>query len=118
MLRHLPRIAFLKATIMNLNSKSCLLFVTASISIAAPAAAADNRLIPPKPRDGLESSATLYSGLFKASDGFTDRWVIGSYANVYRGGTGLHSDVVYVNREDNAFFGAFGLASVTLRVNS
>lgn len=95
---------------MKFDRKSCLLFSAASLSIAAPAGAADRRLVSVRPSDGLESSATLYSGYFNANNGFSDRWVIGSYANLYRGATGLHSDIVYVNREDNAFFGAFGLS--------
>jgi hypothetical protein len=95
---------------MNMNPKSCLLFAALTLTLVGPAAAANPRLIPAKPSDALESSATLYSGLFKASDGYSDRWVVGSYANVYRGDFGLHSDVVYVNREVNAFFGAFGLS--------
>jgi hypothetical protein len=87
-----------------------MLLLTAAALPTAPAFAAAVQTGTPPAKDGLESSATLYGGAFGASNGVANRWVIGSYANLYREGTGFHSDVVYVNREDNAFFGAFGLS--------
>ena len=106
----LPLPSHMKAPNMNPVSKPILLIAAAALVATAPVSAADRPKLPEAADSALESSGTIYSGLFGATNGYSDRWVIGSYANLYRGGTGLHSDLVYVNREDNAFFGAFGLS--------
>jgi hypothetical protein len=91
-------------------AKPILLFAALALVAASPGSAAIGPKAPGEKDRALESSSTIYSGLFRANNGYHDRWVIGSYANLSRGGTGFHSDIVYVNREDNAFFGAFGLS--------
>ncbi|MBA3526953.1 MAG: hypothetical protein H0T82_08555 [Sphingomonas sp.] len=98
------------------------LILAAAAVAASPAAANDGaqprattgdptatlRPLPPVPRP--ESQVTLYSGYYSASDGFTDRFFAGGFLDRYFGSTGVHADVVYVNREENAAYGALGLS--------
>jgi hypothetical protein len=81
------------------RSHSYPLFIALTVAVATPGLAT-----------GEESSATLYGGYNIANNGFADRWVMGSFANFYMGSTGFHSDIVYVNREQNAAFAALGLS--------
>lgn len=56
------------------------------------------------------STATLYSGYYSASRGYTDRFVVGAYGDLYNGAMGIHFDLAHVDREQNASFGAAGLS--------
>lgn len=66
----------------------------------------DDPFLEPAP----ESHATLYTGFLGVDSGFTDRFVVGSFVDLYPGDTGFHADLVYVNREENGAYGAFGLS--------
>lgn len=66
------------------------------------------RPLPPVPLP--ESQLTLYSGYYSASDGYHNRYFGGAFMDRYVGQTGIHADVVYVDREDNAAYGALGLS--------
>ena len=79
--------------------KRQLFLAAAAVVVASPTLAA-----------GEDSSATIYSGYYGADNGFADRWVVGNFTNLYLGNTGFHTDVVYVNREQNALFTAAGLS--------
>lgn len=57
-----------------------------------------------------ESHATIYSGYYGVDAGFSDRLVGGAFVDLYPGATGFHADMVYVDREENAAYGAFGLS--------
>jgi len=59
---------------------------------------------------GDESSTTTYAGYYHVSNGFEDRAVVGNFTNIYAGSFGIHSDVAYVDREENGTFGALGLS--------
>lgn len=56
------------------------------------------------------SVATLYSGYYKADRGYTDRRVVGTFGDLYSGAAGIHFDLAYLDREQNAGFGAVGLS--------
>lgn len=86
---------------------------TASSAIATQAI--DNRVkkalaVDSDPEPRPESHLTLYSGYFGVDSGFSNRFVTGSFVDLYPGETGLHADMVYVDREENAAYGAFGLS--------
>lgn len=86
----------------------------AAASDGAPAQGAPNAVsatlqpLPPVPQP--ESQLTLYTGFYSASDGYDDRFVAGGFYDRYAGATGLHADVVYVNREENAGYIALGVS--------
>ncbi len=67
-------------------------------------------LLPMPALSGLESHMTAYSGFYQASDGYADRFVTGIFTDLYQGDTGFHSDVLYVDREQNAGYAAFGVS--------
>lgn len=57
-----------------------------------------------------ESHVTLYSGYFGVDSGFSNRFITGSFVDLYPGETGLHADFAYVDREENSVYGSFGLS--------
>ena len=57
-----------------------------------------------------ESQVTTYAGYYAANNGYRDRLVTGAFANWYLGETGLHADVLYINREQNAGYAALGVS--------
>jgi hypothetical protein len=81
---------------VNLSLKLSLA-ATLALAAASPALAA-----------GEKSTATLYGGYYAADNGYEDRMVIGSFVDLYQGANGFHLDSAYVNREQNAAFGAVG----------
>jgi hypothetical protein len=59
-----------------------------------------------------ESHVTTYGGFYNANKGYADRYIAGSFIDLQLGSTGLHADVFYVDREQNAAYGAFGVSQV------
>lgn len=57
-----------------------------------------------------ESQITTYAGYYNASDGYADRYVAGSFMDWQFGATGVHADLLYVDREQNAAYGALGVS--------
>jgi hypothetical protein len=87
---------------------------TSSIAQAIPRANAgqllDNSLTFEGNRLALESHATLYTGYYGASSGYSDRFVTGAFVDIYPGATGIHADILYVDREQNAGFASLGIS--------
>lgn len=81
-----------------------LTLAAALVAVATPAAAQ---------RAGEESTTTTYVGAYNVSNGYENRTVVGNFTNLYTGNFGFHTDVAYVNREENGLFGAVG-ASLAL----
>ena len=86
-----------------------------SAGVASAAPGSDNRVkqmlagdSEPQPRP--ESHVTLYTGYFRVNSGFSNRFVTGSFVDLYPGETGLHADLVYVDREENGAYGALGMS--------
>jgi hypothetical protein len=55
-------------------------------------------------------SATFYGGYYAVTDGFSDRRFAGVFYNKYFGETGIHADVVGVDREEDSVFAALGVS--------
>lgn len=56
------------------------------------------------------SVATLYSGYYSTSGGYSDRFVVGTFGDLYSGAAGYHFDLAHLDREQNAQYGAVGLS--------
>ena len=59
-----------------------------------------------------ESHVTTYGGYYRASDGYADRYIGGAFMDWQLGATGLHADLLYVDREQNAAYGALGVSQL------
>lgn len=59
-----------------------------------------------------ESHITTYGGFYSASNGYADRYVVGSFIDWQLGATGLHADLLYVDREQNAAYAAVGASQM------
>lgn len=101
MQHHSPIVIFAAAAL-------CAAPASAQLRGTTTDASATLRPLPPAPQP--ESQLTVYSGYYSASDGYADRFVAGGFYDHHSGGTGLHADVVYVNREENAAYGALGVS--------
>ena len=88
----------------------------ASSTVGAAAAQAPSIWVDPARRafgNGTpESHLTTYAGYYHASDGYADRYIGGAFMDSQLGTTGLHADILYVDREENAAYGAFGLSQL------
>jgi hypothetical protein len=56
------------------------------------------------------NNVTIYASALAVSGGLTDRQAVGAFVNAYEGDVGVHGDFVYVNREEDAGFGAVGFS--------
>jgi hypothetical protein len=82
------------------NLIKSVLAATAALAVASVAHAATP-----------ESNATFYAGHADVSNGFDNRDFVGAFVNSYSdSGLGVHGDFAYVDREDNGFYGAFGVS--------
>lgn len=82
-------------------------FVTFALAAAALAAASSPAAAQ---NSGEESATTTYAGYYHVDRGYEDRTVVGNFTNLYVGDLGIHTDVAYVDREENGVFGAGGLS--------
>ena len=91
--------------------------IPASPAAARPAAAQIPSLLSGSAQrafgDGTpESHVTTYGGFYNANKGYADRYIAGSFIDLQLGSTGLHADVFYGDREQNAAYGAFGVSQM------
>lgn len=89
-----------------------------AIGAAAPSTSAATATVTSEPKKsspgtsgGAQSVVTVYSGYYNSSAGYSDRFVSGSFLDWYRADLGIHTDLVFVDRERTAAFAAFGLSN-------
>ena len=56
------------------------------------------------------SNVSVYAGALSVDEGLDDRQFAGAFVNIYDGDVGLHGDFLYVDREEDAAYGAFGIS--------
>lgn len=61
-------------------------------------------------RSEERSNVSVYAGALSVDEGLDDRQFAGAFVNIYDGDVGLHGDFLYVDREEDAGYGAFGIS--------
>jgi hypothetical protein len=78
--------------------------------VLAALAAAPGIAAPATPPLAQQSVVSIFTSNFAVNNGYSNRFAVGGFADIYSGRVGMHADITTVQREEDGTYGALGLS--------